>query len=182
MLTFRATVSFVTGCGTGKAQSRGHRAAGEGCPDGRPSPHGPNSQLCRALGPQLGGPGLTGREAGDHLDEEHGQDAWLQQHVGDGLQVKHAGLGAAWRTRRGLSDRRMAPASVPCPSFSVAGAGPVGFPAPRSCPREQGPSGAQCPTPTTSWVPELRADSPPGLGTCSRSPLHRPPPWQAPGS
>lgn len=60
-----------------------------GRPDRRPPPHGPELSAAPGLG-------LTEREAGRHLDEEHGQDPRLQQQAGDGLQVKHVGLGSAW--------------------------------------------------------------------------------------
>lgn len=56
----------------------------------------PRLGCVRSAGP--GAAGLTGGEAGDHLDQEHGQDAWPQQQAGDGLQVKHAGLGDVWVT------------------------------------------------------------------------------------
>lgn len=72
-----------------------------GCPDRRPPPRGPQ----RSVAP---GPALTEGEAGCHLDEEHGPDPGLQQQVGDGLQVKHVGLGSAWGARRGRSRRRIA--------------------------------------------------------------------------
>ena len=60
-----------------------------GRPDRRPPPHGPELSAAPGLG-------LTEGEAGRHLDEEHGQDPRLQQQAGDGLQVKHVGLGSTW--------------------------------------------------------------------------------------
>lgn len=64
-------------------------------------PWAPELQAADPGTPGHPGPGLTYGEATDDLDQKHRQDAWLQQQAGDGLQIKHAGLGFPWGMRRG---------------------------------------------------------------------------------
>lgn len=50
----------------------------------------------------MGGDGvvrLTCREARDYLDQEYRQHSGQQQQAGDGLQVKHTGIGSTWPPR-----------------------------------------------------------------------------------
>lgn len=70
------------------------------------------------------GPGLTYGEAADDLDQKHRQNAWLQQQAGDGLQIKHAGLGSPWGRQRGRqpTGQRL---NVPGPAGPLPGAQPL---------------------------------------------------------